>query len=69
MLQAGIPTFVALAAVIPMNRCRLSMIVNGWITPTADERRAIAAVLRRRPSRIFPKDQPSAGVDDVKAAS
>ena len=68
MLQAGFPSFVALAAAIPMNRSRLSMIVNGWIAPTPNERRDIAAVLRVRPSRIFPTQEP-AGVSDVKAAS
>jgi hypothetical protein len=52
-LKAAIlTTFISqrrLAQAIGMRENRLSAIVVGWIEPTLEERRAIAAALRRSP--------------------
>jgi transcriptional regulator with XRE-family HTH domain len=52
MLQRGLKQReISRLAVVPENR--LSSIVNGWVEPTADERKKLSAVLRQPEGVLF----------------
>lgn len=53
LLTSGVRTLERLAALTGIERTRVSRIVNGWLTPTARERQAIAHALSTAPGELF----------------
>lgn len=45
------------AVTLGMDPARLSKIIRGWVSPTANERQSLAAYLKKNEAELFPKER------------